>query len=92
MLCYLPALLMPSSMESHAAAMLVFTNQPSMPALDALRELAGTATPAALKLPKPVLWVMSSTKIQTSVNLQLPHVETMPTSMELAASALLATI
>jgi len=46
---------MPSSMESHAAAMLVFTNQPSMPALDALRELAGTATPAALKLPKPVL-------------------------------------
>jgi hypothetical protein len=82
---------MPSSMESHAAAMLAFTNPPLTLVPNALKEPVGTETPAELNLPEPVLQASSSTKIQTNVSLQPLHVEISPTSTELAACAFQAT-
>ena len=51
----------------------------------ALQELNGTARSVITFLHRPVLLDTSSTKTSTNVNLQLLHVETMLTSMELPA-------
>ena len=87
MLSSLNAQLTHSSTVSHALVILESSSKNLTLVQLVLQELNGTDRSVTTFLLRPVLLDMSSTKTSTNVNLQLLHVETMLTSMELPASA-----
>jgi hypothetical protein len=87
---FLSALPTHDSTESHVPVTLVSSNRPSTPALPAHLELNGMDKSVTRFLLRPAPMDTSSMRISCSVSPQLPHAERTLTSMELLASALLA--